>query len=95
VKTPFIRFPLGQVVTTATVAKRVPRDKLVAIVARHALGDWGTVCREDAEANRVALRDGDRLLSAYNVDLDGEPVKIYIITEADRSSTTVLFPEEY
>lgn len=60
----------------------------------HASGNWGDVCDEDWESNNEALRTGDRLLSAYWLD-DAHTEKIWIITEADRSATTILFPEEY
>jgi len=59
---------------------------------RHIYGDWGDVCDEDKQENELSLKEGYRLLSAY--ETQGLP-KIWIITEADRSATTVLFPEEY
>jgi len=64
---------------------------------RHVHGDWGDLCDDDAEANEEALRDGSRILSAYNT---GSGKKIWIITEAasdtgKRASTTILLPEEY
>lgn len=59
---------------------------------RHWTGDWGSVCEEDWEENELSLSEGYRLLSAYK---DGKLPKIWIITEWDRSVTTVLFPEEY
>jgi len=55
-------------------------------------GDWGNVCPEDAEANEAAVNERARLLSAYSTDTG---VHFWIITEADRSVTTVLLPEEY
>jgi len=58
---------------------------------RHASGDWGDLCQEDIKENELSLKEDFRLLSAYK---NGEE-KIWIITEADRSATTVLFPEEY
>jgi hypothetical protein len=58
---------------------------------RHLEGDWGSVPAEDAIANEQALQDGDRLFSAY--DCNGS--QIWIITEADRSATTIMFPSEY
>ncbi|MCA9073039.1 MAG: hypothetical protein KDA84_29155, partial [Planctomycetaceae bacterium] len=61
-------------------------------IARHSHGDWGTVCEEDAQANEDALKDGARILSSYELK---NGVKIWIITEADRSSTCILTPEEY
>lgn len=61
-------------------------------LARHFSGDWGTVCAEDAAANDAALVDGSRVLSAYLLD-SGDTV--WIITESDRSVTTILLPEDY
>jgi hypothetical protein len=58
---------------------------------RHASGDWGDICPEDRGLNELALKDGSRLLSVYGT---GER-KFWIITEADRSVTTVLMPEDY
>jgi hypothetical protein len=65
--------------------------KVLECLKRHLFGDWGEVCPEDQESNRVALMNGFRLLSSYTVD----DTKIWVITEADRSSTTILFPDEY
>ena len=59
---------------------------------RHICGDWGEVDAEDQQANQDALVRGERLLSAYRTSLD---VRIWVITEADRSATTILLPEEY
>jgi hypothetical protein len=56
------------------------------------IGDWGEVCAEDKRANDAALKLGERLLSAYTLSAG---VKVWIITEADRSSTCILLPEEY
>lgn len=62
-------------------------------LARHARGDWGDLCEEDKGANDTAYRCGEgRILSSYKTKT-GE--KIWIITEADRSATTILLPEEY
>ena len=86
------QFPLGQVVATRGVSNQVPQSQILAALSRHAAADWGIVCPEDAQANDHALEDDTRLLSAYETE-SGH--KIWIITEADRSATTVLFPEEY
>ncbi|QIA03511.1 MULTISPECIES: hypothetical protein [Pseudomonas] len=59
---------------------------------RHMQGDWGDVCDEDRQLNEDALIDGNRLMSVYNINAE---LKIWIITEADRSVTTILLPEEY
>jgi hypothetical protein len=63
-----------------------------SLLERHGRGDWGELCEEDAQANQDALRDGLRLLSSYRL-ADG--VKVWLITEADRSATTLLMPEDY
>jgi hypothetical protein len=70
------------------------------LLERHVRGDWGEVCPEDAQANEQALRSGSRLLSAYVLIAPSEakglpPVKVWLITEADRNMTTILLPEEY
>ena len=64
---------------------------------RHVKGDWGDVDTEDKETNDQALKQGTRLLSAYNDDRfpQNGVATIWIITEADRSATTILFPDEY
>ncbi len=85
-------FPLGQVVVTDNAAEQVDPGDLCAALRRHARGDWGEVDAQDAAANERSLKAGFRLLSAYT-DRDG--VKFWIITEADRSATTVLLPEDY
>jgi hypothetical protein len=65
---------------------------MLQALRRHARGDWGEVGVEDQRANDRAVQDGGRLLSAYSTKTN---VKFWIITEADRSATTVLLPEEY
>ncbi len=87
-------FPLGRVVATvgalATIvdAGQNPRE----FIRRHVCGDWGELDSHDQEANAEALEHGLRIFSAYRAS-DG--TKIWVITEADRSSTTVLLPDEY
>jgi hypothetical protein len=90
-------FELGRIVTTSGVAGRMEKDDgFVEFVkkstARHSHGDWGDLCDEDKEENQLSLRSGFRLFSAYKQE---SFPKIWIITEADRSATTVLFPSEY
>jgi hypothetical protein len=60
-------------------------------IARHAAGDWGELCAFDRRQNEIALRDGYRVLSSYEVPAG----RVWIITESDRSVTTILLPEEY
>ena len=86
------KFPLGQTVITSNALETLQTEDVYASIARHESGDWGELCAEDVEANERALRVGGRLFSRYK---DGKGVKFYIITEADRSATTVLLPEDY
>lgn len=91
------KFRLGAVLLTAALADwlhAAPATRhpaLLAALARHAAGDWGDLDPEDRAVNDDALAAGDRLLSAYTVDA----ARIWIITEADRRVTTLLFPEDY
>ena len=85
------RFPLGRIVLTANAAGRLDTIAVHESLRRHASGDWGDLCPEDAALNEQALANGGRLLSAYGT---GEN-RFWIITEADNSATTVFMPEEY
>ena len=85
-------FALGRLVSTPGARDAISTDEMQAAVLRHARGDWGDVGQEDWEENEVALREGFRLFSVYHTE---GGAKFWIITEADRSSTTVLLPEEY
>ena len=71
----------------------VGHEGCLLLLRRHAGGDWGELDGHDRRANERALRDGARLLSSYPVGEAGE--KVWIITEADRSSTCLLLPSEY
>lgn len=88
------RFALGQMLATpgALEALEQAGQSPAAFVARHADCDWGVVDEEDARLNDEALIHGARILSAYRTALG---VKVWIITEADRSATTILLPSEY
>ena len=86
------RFPLGRILATPGVLGSVSQKEMLGALARHASGDWGDVDDDDRKANDDALRDGARVLSAYRT---AAGTKLWVITEADRSSTTVLLPEEY
>ena len=85
-------FLLGQTVITANALDRLHPEDVTASLGRHARRDWGDLCPEDVEENELSLREGFRLLSAY---CDRNETKFWIITEADRSVTTVLLPEDY
>jgi hypothetical protein len=85
------RFPLGQVVITANAAQHLDTIAVREALRRHAAGDWGDLPPEDACENEVSLKEGFRLLSAYG---NGQR-RFWVITEADRSVTTILMPEDY
>jgi len=87
-------FPLGQVVATLGALAALERAKQppTCFLARHAIGDWGELEPTDVAENKYSLIHGFRLLSSYQTDA-GE--KLWIITEADRSATTLLLPDEY
>jgi hypothetical protein len=87
-------FPLGQVVATpgAIAALKAAGELPFHHIARHVRGDWGEIPDEDREENELSLREGFRILSAYRTRLG---TRLWVITEADRSSTCLLLPEEY
>lgn len=87
-----VRFPLGRLLMTPGVQAQIPPSELMQALRRHAHGDWGDLGEEDCRSNELALKDGARLLSAYH---SRSGVKFWVITEADRSATTVLLPDEY
>jgi len=91
-------FDLGQTVMTRTINNEIADSEPFAVeitkaFARHCVGDWGDLCKEDKQLNELSLTSENqgRLFSAYNT-IKG---KIYIITEWDRSATTILFANEY
>ncbi len=85
------KFPLGQVVITANAAQHLDTIAVNEALRRHATGDWGEIPPEDACENEHSLKQGFRLLSAYG---NGER-RFWVITEADRSLTTILMPSDY
>ena len=87
-------FPLGQLVATPGAIDAMARsgDNLAVFIARHARCDWGDVGAEDWRLNDQALVGGERILSAYSTSGSH---RIWIVTEADRSVTTALLPDEY
>jgi hypothetical protein len=86
-----VHFSLGQVAITSNASLRLSTEEVLRALHRHACGDWGNLCPEDTLANDAALQQGGRLFSAYGQGED----RFWIITEADRSVTTVLLPEDY
>ena len=93
------KFELGTIVMTRAINDEVADcDRMAKVVIdalkRHADGDWGDLYESDKRANDDAVLNGDRILSAYKTGRTDDE-KIWIITEHDRSVTTVLFPYEY
>jgi hypothetical protein len=85
------RFLLGFLAITANASMQLTTEEVLAALKRHASGDWGDLCPEDALANDDALANGGRLFSAYGHGA----CHFWVITEADRSVTTVLLPDDY
>ena len=92
-------FPLGRVVITTNLQAKLRETnperweaELIGLISRHTSGDWGDLDEDDKRQNDLALVRGFRIFSAYETVSD---VKIWIISEADRSVTTVLLPEDY
>ena len=86
------KFDLGRLVATPNALAQVSHEEILASLSRHVRGDWGDCCPDDKAANDAALFDGTRLFSVYHT---ATQTKFWIITEADRSVTTVLLPEDY
>jgi hypothetical protein len=86
------KFPLGRLLATPQAMQTLNPDDVRKAISRHAVGDWGDLCEEDLQANQFALDENLRLLSVYQ---DRSGTKFWFITEADRSATTVLLPEDY
>jgi hypothetical protein len=87
-----MKFKPGTLVATRGAIAEFSQKELQRSVLRHLQADWGDTCPEDAELNDRALADGGRILSVYAFP---ESRRLWIITEADRSATTCLLPEEY
>lgn len=86
------KFEIGQLGITPRAQELIPMKEVEVALNRHASGDWGNVCEEDRSQNEWALTNEARLMSVYESD-SGEA--FWIITEADRSSTTILLPGDY
>lgn len=87
-------FPLGKLVATPAALASLAHAGVSArtLLARHAQADWGDLCEEDRQLNALALIEGSRLLSAYALP---DRTRVWVITEADRSTTSLLLPDEY
>ena len=89
-----IRFPLGRVVATPGALRALEKAEQVPniFLDRHVNGDWGDIPEADKQENELSVEQGFRILSAYTTSAGEE---IWILTEADRSSTTIMLPSEY
>ena len=87
-------FPPGQIVATPGALRLLEETNKspLEFLSRHLRGDWGDVCPEDKMENELSLKQGFRLMSSYPIT---DTEKLWVITEADRSVTTLLLPEEY
>ncbi|MFZ6689301.1 hypothetical protein ACO0K0_16275 [Undibacterium sp. SXout11W] len=87
-------FSLGQVLTTRGAFDKMTELGISAkdLIFRHVTGDWGDLCESDQQENVKAIHSEAQVFSSYIISTD---IKIWIITEADRSSTTLLLPDEY
>ena len=86
------KFRLGRIVSTPNALDQLTQDDILLAIGRHQAGDWDDVGDDDRQENELTLKEGFRLFSVYH-SLSG--VKFWVITEADRSVTTVLLPEDY
>ena len=89
---PPAKFKLGQLVSTPNAISKLSNEDVLMGIQRHQAGDWGDVDEHDRQENELSLKQGFRLLSVYHA---ANGTKFWIITEADRSATTVLLPEDY
>lgn len=87
-----ITFPLGKIVITPNAMLEIPPDETLAALKRHGSGDFGDLTDHDKEVNLEALEHGGQILSAYN---SSDGLRFYVITDPDRSVTTILLCEEY
>ena len=89
---PIALFRLGRMVATPNALANLTQEDILKAIQRHQAGDWGDLSEDDRRENEFSLKEALRIFSVYH-SADG--VKFYIITEADRSATTVLLPEDY
>ena len=90
-KVTHVRFPYGRIAATRRVINELDGRTISRLLTRHLHCDWGDICDEDWKLNDHAVKNGERLLSSYQVGAE----KVLIITEWDRSVTTILFADEY
>jgi hypothetical protein len=86
------KFLFGRIVATPNALNNIPNEEILGALSCHISGDWGSMGSEDWNANERAINEGGRLFSVYH---SRQGIKFWIITEADRSKTTILLPEDY
>ena len=89
---PVALFRLGRIVATPNALRALTQEEILSALQRHVSGDWGDVCEEDRKENELSLNRHLRLFSVYHAQ---NGTKFWVITEADRSSTCILLPEDY
>ena len=89
---PIAKFRCGHIVTTPNALEQLTEEDILRGIQRHQAGDWGDLDQEDRQANERALIEGTRLFSVYHA-VNG--TTFWITTEADRSATTILLPQDY
>jgi len=89
---PIALFELGRVVASSIAMESLTHEEMTAALRRHKAGDWGDLTDEDKAENNTALMEGRRIMSLYSTP-DGQ--QFWILTEANRSTTTIFLPEEY
>jgi hypothetical protein len=89
---PLAKFRLGKIVFTPNALDRLTQDDILLAIQRHQAGDWGDVSENDRQENELSLKQGSRLWSVYHA---ANGIKFWLITEANRSATSVLMPEDY
>ena len=88
-----MKFEMGKIVITANAKQKLDEVSVAKILLeQYAEGDWGNLCESDKQLNEDALKNGDRIFASY---VDSNDIKFWIITESDRSYTTILLPEDY
>lgn len=87
-----VQFPLGKLYITPAAQSLLTPHEVQKLLQRHKENDWGDMCESDVRTNDAALYNGGRIFSSYHLDAERE---IWVITEANRSVTTVLLPEDY
>lgn len=89
---PIAKFRLGKIVSTSNALSQLTQEDILLGIQRHQAGDWGDVDEQDCQANERALIERTRLWSVYHA---ANGTKFWIITEANRQTTTVLLPADY